>query len=217
MVAAIESVSVHGGDARRVVVDVHVAAGLPGFSIVGLPADAAAEAARRCRAGFAGAGLRWPPRRVTVDLQPRGRCSAGPGLDLPIAVGLLVGLGALRARDVHGAAFVGELAGDGSLLEVAPPSRLLGAATPRLLVAPGESGGEVDPSGRVVPARTLRAVVRLAEAGALRLCGVLDVQPRSLDLLCARSGLGLAATGRALALLEGEGLAVSSGGRWRRS
>ena len=65
---------------------------------------------RSCRAV-----CRWENRRVTVNLAPTGMRKSGGGLDLPIAVALLVAAKMLRARDIEGMAFIGELGLDGSI------------------------------------------------------------------------------------------------------
>ena len=92
-----------------------MANGLPGFTVVGLPDAAVRESRDRVRAAFASSGLPWPRRRVTVNLAPSGMRKGGAGLDLPIAVGVLVASGVLDAAAVAGLAFVGELGLDGSL------------------------------------------------------------------------------------------------------
>jgi magnesium chelatase family protein len=75
-----------GLDARRVEVEAHVRAGLPGFTIVGLADRACQEARERVRSGTASAELRWPTGRITVNLAPAGLRKEGSGFDLPIAL-----------------------------------------------------------------------------------------------------------------------------------
>ncbi|MGO9559321.1 MAG: magnesium chelatase domain-containing protein, partial [Acidimicrobiales bacterium] len=89
MLAAIQSATLLGVEGRRVLVEVHVSNGLPGFTVVGLPDAACREARDRVRAALLSSGLPWPSRRVTVNLAPSGLRKAGSGLDLPIAVGVL--------------------------------------------------------------------------------------------------------------------------------
>jgi magnesium chelatase family protein len=117
-------------------VEVHVSNGLPGLTIVGLPDAAVREARDRVRAALVSSGLAWPRRRVTVNLAPSGMKKAGSGLDLPIAVGILVASGVLAPETVAGHAFVGELGLDGSLRGVPGTMVLAGAlATRRVVVA----------------------------------------------------------------------------------
>ena len=54
------------------------------------------------RAAVLSSGLPWPLRRVTVNLAPSGVRKGGGGLDLPIAVGLLVATGEISPRAPRG-------------------------------------------------------------------------------------------------------------------
>ena len=118
MIAAIPSATLLGVQGRKILVEVHVSSGLPGFTIVGLPDAACREARDRVRAALLSSGLPWPMRRVTVNLAPSGVRKAGAGLDLPIAVGLLVASGEIEQSAVTGCGFVGELGLDGTLRSV---------------------------------------------------------------------------------------------------
>ena len=70
MLARIPSATLHGVDGRSVSVEVHVSAGLPGFTVVGLPDAAVRESRDRVRAALLSSKLSWPSRRVTVNLAP---------------------------------------------------------------------------------------------------------------------------------------------------
>jgi magnesium chelatase family protein len=105
VLASVASVTLSGAVGRAVSVEVHVSNGLPGFTIVGLPDAAVREARDRVRAAVLSSGLPWPLRRVTVNLAPSGIRKAGAGLDLPIAVGLLVAAGELSPDCTEGVAF----------------------------------------------------------------------------------------------------------------
>ncbi len=115
MIATIPSAVLVGVDGTCISVEVHVSNGLPGFTVVGLPDAAVRESRDRVRAALLSSGLTWPLRRVTVNLAPSGVRKGGAGLDLPIAIGLLVATGELDRQAVDGMAFVGELGLDGSL------------------------------------------------------------------------------------------------------
>src|SRR6202042_2965640 len=93
MLASIAAATLTGAVGRPVSVEVHVSNGLPGFTIVGLPDAAVRESRDRVRAALLSSGLTWPLRRVTVNLAPSGVRKGGAGLDLPIAIGLLVATG----------------------------------------------------------------------------------------------------------------------------
>ena len=136
MLAAIASATLSGAVGSPVSVEVHVSNGLPGFTIVGLPDAAVREARDRVRAAILSSGLPWPLRRVTVDLAPSGVRKGGAGLDLPIAVGLLVAAGELSPACIEGLSFCGELGLNGSLRHVPGMIALADAAGPSVLVVP---------------------------------------------------------------------------------
>jgi magnesium chelatase family protein len=144
-----------------VAVEVHVSNGLPAFTVVGLPDAAVREARDRVRAALLSSELPWPLRRVTVNLAPSGIRKTGAGLDLPIAVGLLVAAGALPAERVQGVGFLGELGLDGSVRAVAGVVSLVGAIRARTVVVPAGSVEEARLVGgsRVRPVSTIRQVV----------------------------------------------------------
>ena len=70
MIASIPSAVLLGVDGIPVSVEVHVANGLPGMTVVGLPDAAVRESRDRVRAALASSGLPWPRRRITVNLAP---------------------------------------------------------------------------------------------------------------------------------------------------
>jgi magnesium chelatase family protein len=115
MLAAIASAAVVGIDAYHVLVEVDVAAGLPQWNIVGLPAGAVRESRERVSAALTNSGFEVPPRRVTVNLAPGDTVKQGTGFDLPIALGMLVATGQLRHDATDCIVALGELGLDGSL------------------------------------------------------------------------------------------------------
>jgi magnesium chelatase family protein len=134
--AVIASATLTGAVGSPVSVEVHVSNGLPGFTIVGLPDAAVRESRDRVRAAVLSSGLAWPLRRLTVNLAPSGVRKGGAGLDLPIAVGLLVAAGELSAECTDGLSFCGELGLNGSLRHVPGMIALADAAGPRGVVVP---------------------------------------------------------------------------------
>ena len=95
MLATVASATLSGALGQPVSVEVHVSNGLPGFTIVGLPDAAVRESRDRVRAALLSSGLPWPLRRLTVNLAPSGVRKGGAGLDLAVAVGVLVATGQL--------------------------------------------------------------------------------------------------------------------------
>ncbi len=100
MLATVASATLLGVDGIPVTVEVHVAGGLPGFTIVGLPDASCREARDRVRAALLSSGFAWPDRRITVNLAPTACARSAPALDLAIAIGVLVAGGQLPVEAV---------------------------------------------------------------------------------------------------------------------
>lgn len=148
MIAIVPSATLLGVDGRPVSVEVHIGNGLPGFTIVGQPDTACREARDRVRAAMTSSGITWPVRKVTVNLAPSGVRKLGAGLDLAVAVALMVASGALDAVDVEGAAFIGELGLDGSLRPVPGIVPLVDAVTSPTVVVPSACAADAELVGR---------------------------------------------------------------------
>ncbi|WP_304518692.1 magnesium chelatase domain-containing protein, partial [Actinotalea sp. JY-7885] len=99
-------------------VEAHLAASLPGFSLVGLPDASLAEARDRVRAGVTSSGLGWPSRRITVNLSPASLPKGGASFDLAIAVAVLAGAGVCDPARTADRVHLGELGLDGRLRPV---------------------------------------------------------------------------------------------------
>src|SRR6476660_7929838 len=84
-----------GIDGHAVQVEVHCSDGVPSFAIVGSPDPACREASGRVRAAMATSRFAWPPARITVNLAPPTIRKIGSGLDLAIAISILVASGQL--------------------------------------------------------------------------------------------------------------------------
>ncbi len=136
MLASLASATLSGAVGTPVAVEVHVSNGLPGFTVVGLPDAAVRESRDRVRAAILSSGLSWPLRRVTINLAPSGIRKGGAGLDLPIAIGLLVAIGELPPSCLDGRAFCGELGLNGSLRHVPGMVALADAMAPLSMVVP---------------------------------------------------------------------------------
>ena len=138
MLASIRSATLLGVDGHPVTVEVHVAVGIPSFTLVGLPDAACREARERVRAAFVSSGLGWPNKRITVNLAPSALRKVGVSLDLAIAVGVLVASGDVPPTAAEGVGFVGELGLDGTVRPVAGVLSLVGAlGCPTVVVGPG--------------------------------------------------------------------------------
>ena len=117
MLATVPSATLIGLDGRVIRVEVDVAPGLPGFTIVGLADAALQEARERVRGALRNAGFEHPPRRITVNLAPAELRKAGASLDLAIALGILLGSEQVRPDGVRWA-MIGELSLGGDVRPV---------------------------------------------------------------------------------------------------
>lgn len=116
--ATVETTTLVGTEPVPVEVQVDVASGLPGFSIVGLGDTAVLEARERVRAALRSAGFRFPNARVVVNLAPGPLRKHGTGFDLPIALGVLAATAQIPSGLWAGCRAVGELSLDGAVRAV---------------------------------------------------------------------------------------------------
>jgi magnesium chelatase family protein len=134
-----------GVDAIEVAVEADIHAGLPAFTIVGLPDTAVQESRERVRAAIVNCGFEFPLRRITVNLAPADLRKAGPAFDLALASALLAAAGQLPGEALSGYAIAGELGLDGTarpvrgVLAMADACRRAGR---RGLVVPGGNAAE---------------------------------------------------------------------------
>ena len=161
MLASIPSAMLLGASGHPVTVEVHVGAGLPSYRIVGLPDAACRESRDRVRAAVLSSELPWPSACITVNLAPSGRRKTGAGLDLAIAMGVLVASRAIPPESVTGHGFVGELGLDGSLRRVPGVAPMVAVLDDLAVVVPIASSPEahVATTGAVHVASTLTEVV----------------------------------------------------------
>ncbi|HKH42362.1 MAG TPA: YifB family Mg chelatase-like AAA ATPase [Solirubrobacterales bacterium] len=115
MFALARTFALVGVDAEPVYVEVDIGAGLPSFTIVGLPDAAVRESRERVRSALKNCGFRYPDNRITVNLAPADVRKAGPGFDLAIAAAILAATGQLPKPVVDNYAMAGELALDGGI------------------------------------------------------------------------------------------------------
>ena len=105
-----------GMEARPVFVEVHLANGLPSFTLVGLAETEVKEARERVRSAIQNAGLEFPAnKRITVNLAPADLPKDSGRFDLPIALGILAASGQIDAKKMTGYEFAGELSLGGDI------------------------------------------------------------------------------------------------------
>ena len=115
----VKSAALRGVEAYPVDVEVVVAPGLPGMTIVGMADAAVHESRERVKAALRACGFSMPTEKVVVNLAPSSLKKAGSGFDLPIALGILQATGQIDAELTAGRMFVGELSLEGRLRQVA--------------------------------------------------------------------------------------------------
>jgi magnesium chelatase family protein len=189
--AVIRSRALVGMDAPEVRVEVHLANGLPSFTLVGLADTEVREARERVRAALATSGFAFPHnKRITINLAPADLPKESGRFDLPIALGILAADGLLDAARLDAHEFAGELSLAGELRPVRGALALALAVArtgpPRTLVLPQPSAEEAALAG----ALDVRAARHLAEVVAALRPAVegqpADELPRAQRLAAAR-------------------------------
>ncbi|TFY98009.1 YifB family Mg chelatase-like AAA ATPase [Ramlibacter rhizophilus] len=165
--ASIRSRALLGMHAAPVTVEVHLANGLPSFTLVGLADVEVKEARERVRSALLNCGLDFPHnKRITVNLAPADLPKDTGRYDLPIALGILAASGQLDAAALEGHEFMGELSLAGALRPVrgalAMSLALHASAEPVALVLPPHSAEEAAlvPGAQVWRAAHLLEVVQ---------------------------------------------------------
>lgn len=163
----VQSRALFGLEATKVIVEVHLANGLPSFTLVGLADVEVKEARERVRCAIQNSGLEFPSnKRITVNLAPADLPKDSGRLDLPIALGILAASGQVDADKLEGYEFAGELSLSGELRPVRGAlamslTLLHGAAPVRLVLPPGSAEeAALVPGISIYRARHLMDVVR---------------------------------------------------------
>ena len=165
MVARISTVAFQGIDVLPITTEVHIANGLPAFTIVGLPDKAVGESRERVRAALGSVGLALPAKRITVNLAPADVIKEGSHFDLPIAVGLLCAMGVFTNDSFENLWVMGELGLDGRIAPVAGvlPAAVAATAENAGFVCPAVQGPEAAWSGN-------KEIIASASLSELVLC-----------------------------------------------
>lgn len=160
--AVLHSRALTGMDAPAVTVEVHLANGLPSFTIVGLPEAEVKESKDRVRATLLTARFEFPAKRITVNLAPADLPKESGRYDLPIALGILAASGQIPADTLSHYEFAGELALTGELRAVRGALAMTYKSTKsgRAFILPAESAAEAAlvEAATVYPAHSLLEV-----------------------------------------------------------
>lgn len=148
--ATVLSSTLSGVQSLPVVVEVHIAGGLPAMSIVGLPESAVRESKDRVKAAIQNIGLSFPQVKIIVNLAPADLPKRGGRFDLPIALGILVASGQLPATSLDALMIVGELGLTGHIRAISGvlPTSFAFSGSPTALFVPQANVFEALRSGR---------------------------------------------------------------------
>lgn len=174
--ATLHSRALAGLAAPEVTVEVHLAAGLPSFTLVGLPDTEVKEARDRVRAAIQNCHFEFPQRRITVNLAPADLPKESGRFDLPIALGILIASGQIKAPTLDAHEFAGELALSGELRPIRGALAMCAALCAS--DTPAQNGQ--------VPAQTRAFVLPFASAPEAALIDRITILPaKSLLEVCA--------------------------------
>lgn len=118
MLSKINSMALQGLDGYLIDVQVDVSNGMPCWEIVGLPDTSVKEAKERVRTAIKNSGYEMLSKRIIINLAPADIKKEGSVFDLPIAIGILMDLEEIHAKDLSQIAFIGELSLDGKINRV---------------------------------------------------------------------------------------------------
>lgn len=195
--AVVSSRALTGMAARPVRVEVHLANGLPGLSLVGLPDTEVKESRERVRCALQNSRFEFPARRITINLAPADLPKASGCFDLPIALGILAASGQLPESGLRTHEFAGELSLSGELRPIrgglAMASAVAASPGDRALVLPMANAQEAAlvETATIYGARTLLDVcAHLAEGEtAMRLSRACVQATRSRSNNAQESGV----------------------------
>jgi len=180
--AVLTSRALTGMEAPPVTVEVHLANGLPSFTIVGLPELEVKESKDRVRAALLNARFEFPARRITVNLAPAELPKDSGRFDLPIAIGILVATGQIPGDKLKLYEFAGELALTGEL-------RPIRGALAMTLKAHRDGRAFILPKASAVEAALVADATVLAAESLLQVCAHLAgreaIQPYVADVRAA--------------------------------
>jgi magnesium chelatase family protein len=177
MLAKVRSVALVGLDAHLIDVEVDIAGGLPQFSVVGLPDATVKESRDRVRSALKNTGFHFPAKKITVNLAPADVKKEGAGLDLAIAIGILLAEEVVASEPLTHRVLVGELSLDGQIKPVSGALSIgLACRKHYDLLLPAQNAAEA----AIIDGVAVYGLHTLPEAVAF-LRGELRLQPQQTD------------------------------------
>jgi magnesium chelatase family protein len=169
--AKIHSTVTVGLDAQLVDVEVDVGAGLPSFTLVGLPDKAVEESKERVRLALKNSGFSFPQKKIVVNLAPADVKKEGPVYDLPIAIGVLAAGGVIDPQEIKGI-FLGELSLGGQIRPVkgVVQAAALAQKLKSPLIVPAENNKEANlvPTVEILAEENLKDLVKKIISGEIK-------------------------------------------------
>ena len=169
MFSTVMSGAVHGITPYLMQVEVDTADGLPQFTMVGFMSGEVKEAGERVQVALKNAGFTMPPLHVTVNLSPAAIQKRRIAVDLPVAVGILLSMGALSAESLKKTLVIGELGLNGEVKAVRGVLPMVAHAAEHgyrtcILPAANAEEGAVIGSMRIVGVHSLQEAVAWLQA-----------------------------------------------------
>ena len=176
-----QSIALQGLLGSLVEIEVDIADGIPGYTLLGLPDTSLQESRDRVRAAIVNCGQRWPNKKVTVSLSPAWLPKSGPGFDCAIAVALLIADGVIKEEPFLHTVVLGELSLEGKLRPVRDVLPSLIAAHHNGVhraIVPRENLGEAQmvPQMEILAFGTVAELLRWAVSGEYFDSPLLDIE-----------------------------------------
>ena len=184
--ALTQSVALLGLDGHVVTVEVDIADGLPGYSLLGLPDAALSESRDRVRSAIVNCGEVWPNRKVTVSLSPAWLPKSGSSFDLAICIALLSAHETVPTERISEVVFLGELSLDGKIRSVRGVLPALMAAykagvTMAVVPAANVEEAQLMQGMEIIPMHHLKQVLRWLRTGEREVEQQIDLQWQPSD------------------------------------
>ncbi len=164
MLSITQTISLIGLEGRLVEIQTDITGGLPKFEIVGLPDITVKESKERIKSAIKNTNVELNSRKILINLAPSDIKKEGSGYDLPIAIGILLAIGAIKRFNSESTISVGELALDGKvnkiqgILPMCIEAKKCGIKT---IIVPKENEKEamIIEGLKIIPVATLREVM----------------------------------------------------------